>query len=77
MSDYVLHVMFKSNERPWRGTHTPASWHQPNDDDAAIKWATEMQAALGDTYQCTLTRDGEVLPLPSPPSADHTDNRSG
>jgi hypothetical protein len=42
----------------------PAARHQPEDDDAAIKWAIEMSDGLGLDYLVTLTKDGAVIPLP-------------
>lgn len=61
---YALRVKFKSNEAPWSGGYQPASWHQPKDDEAAIKWAVEMSDGLGLDYLVTLTKDDAVIPLP-------------
>ena len=61
---YGLRVKFKSNEAPWSGSYEPASWHQPIDDAAAIKWAVNMSDGLGPDYLVTLTKDGTVIPLP-------------
>lgn len=62
---YALRVKFKSNEAPWSGNHEPASWHQPQDDHAAIKWAVGMSEGLGQNYLVTLVKDGNVVTLPA------------
>lgn len=61
---YALRVKFKSNEAPWSGGYEPAAWHQPKDDEAAIKWAVEMSDGMGFDYLVTLIKDGAVIPLP-------------
>lgn len=61
---YALRVKFKSNEAPWSGGYEPNSWHQPLDDEAAIKWAVGMSDGLGFDYLVTLIKDGTVIPLP-------------
>jgi hypothetical protein len=61
---YALRIKFKSNEAPWSGSYEPAEWHQPADDEAAIKWAVGMSDGLGMDYLVTLTKNGVVIPLP-------------
>lgn len=61
---YELHIVFKSNERPWSGDHTPTLGHQFSGDAEAIKWAVGMAKGLGDAYQVTLFDDGRVVQLP-------------
>ena len=83
---YTLRVKCKSNEAPWSGGYEPAPQHQPQDDAAAIKWATGMSDGLGLDYLVTLIRDGVVIPLPLRPICldcgvdtsfqDHADNCS-
>jgi hypothetical protein len=52
---YELRVKLKSNEAPWSGAYQPALWHQPANDDAAIKWAVGMSDGLGDWDFSTVT----------------------
>ena len=57
---YTLHVVFKSNERPWSTEYDPGCYAPKNDSDAE-RWAYQMQEGLGSGYQCTLLRDGVAM----------------
>lgn len=58
---YHLTFQFKSNERPWSGSHVA---HGVETDEAAIKWARYFIDHIGCDYQITLYKAGTVLPLP-------------
>lgn len=64
---YALRIKYRSNVAPWSGGYEPPPWHQPTDDDAAIKWAVGMSAGLGSDYLVTLVKDGVAIPLPATP----------
>jgi hypothetical protein len=63
---YEIRVLFKSNEAPWSGGYDPSPYG-PKNDGEAVEWAVRMQEGLGNDYAVTLTRDGQVMPLPSEP----------
>lgn len=48
MDNYVLSIMFKSNERPFKTTHGDRG--RCKDDDQAREWAAGMQQGLYDYY---------------------------
>jgi len=60
---YVLHVMFKSNERPWSTQYVFNN--QPRSDAEAVRHARGMADRMGDDYQCALFRDGHKIELES------------
>lgn len=59
---YSLHVVFKSNERPFSTVYQPL--RQPMDEADAIAWAVGMREGMGAEYTATLMRDGTAIPLP-------------
>ena len=60
MAVYHLTFQFKSNERPWSGSHQARGIET---DDGARKWASYFIDKIGDDYQITLFKNGEVIPL--------------
>lgn len=64
---YEIRVLYKSNAAPWSGSYDPAPYG-PKNDGEAVEWAVRMQEGLGDLYAVTLTRDGQVVPLPESPT---------
>jgi hypothetical protein len=58
---YRLLISFRSNERPWTGSHEPYPKDRfAEDDEAAKQWAASMQKQLFD-YNVTLLKDGILL----------------
>lgn len=55
---YHLTFTFKSNERPWSGSHQARGIET---DEAALKWAQYFEDKLGSDYQITLFKNG--LPM--------------
>lgn len=60
MPEYHLTFQFRSNERPWSGSHVARGIET---DEAAIKWAMYFEDKIGDDYQITLFKNGVVLPI--------------
>lgn len=57
---YHLTFQFKSNERPWSGSHEARG---VEGDEAARKWAAYFVEHIGGDYQITLFKNGVVMPL--------------
>lgn len=60
MSVYHLTFQFKSNERPWTGSHEARGI---DTDEAARKWAAYFLDKIGGDYQITLFKNGVVIPF--------------
>lgn len=69
MSAYHLTFQFKSNERPWSGSHT--GYNIETDEDAR-RWAQYFVDKIGDDYIISLFKNGVVIPL-SEADADRAD----
>lgn len=61
MVAYHLTFQFKSNERPWSGSHQARGIET---DEGAIKWAQYFVDKIGDDYQITLYKNGIPIRLP-------------
>ena len=57
---YHLTFQFKSNERPWSGSHQA---YGIETDEAARKWASYFVDKIGGDYKITLFKNGVVMPL--------------
>lgn len=67
---YHLTFQFKSNERPWSGSHQARGVET---DEAARKWAAYFVDKIGDDYQITLFKNGVIMPL-TDEDQDRADN---
>lgn len=65
MSAYRLLISFRSNERPWTGTHDPYPRDRFGDDEEEARaWARRFERDLPE-YAVTLLKDGIPMRLNS------------